>query len=313
MLSIFVASTEAFAGKTSLAIGLGKRLQRDGHRVGYIKPVTSTHSSPLGTSVCMVQAAPPPIEKPEVPAERPITPKPRPVEKMGRSTPGPAQTWLRPKPVQLNEGRLDVSVPYYVGIIAALVVVLAILVAFKLGQVRRDASYGVEEQPTELANVPTATRSTPQNAATARMARPQPEMPAETPTETPADTTPVTPPAETPGDHWIVLAQYSKRADLDAVVDYFGDNGIELGVMPLTEESRRNFAEVGFDASKLPRGSGFLLVTTEKLYRNPENPDTDGYAMKQRIKTLGAKYKAQAGMESFAPHYFSDAYGMKIK
>ena len=277
------------------------------------EPEGPAREAPPAKTEPIVQAAPPPIEKPEVPTERPITPKPRPVEKMGRSTPGPAQTWLRPKPVQLNEGRLDVSVPYYVGIIAALAVVLALLVAFKLGQVRRDASYGVQEQPTELANVPTPTRSTPQNAATARMARPEPEVPAETPTETPAETPPVTPAAETPGDHWIVLAQYSKRADLDAVVDYFGDNGIELGVMPLTEESRRNFAEVGFDATKLPRGSGFLLVTTGKLYRNPENPDTDGYAMKQRIKALGAKYKAQAGMESFAPHYFSDAYGMKIK
>jgi len=60
MLSIFVASTEAFAGKTSLAISLGKRLLQDGHRVGYIKPVTSIHSSTWGTSVCVVQSAPPP-------------------------------------------------------------------------------------------------------------------------------------------------------------------------------------------------------------------------------------------------------------
>jgi BioD-like phosphotransacetylase family protein len=60
MSSIYIASTEAFAGKTSLAIGLGKRLQRDGHRVGYIKPVTSTHSGTHGTSVCVVQSAPPP-------------------------------------------------------------------------------------------------------------------------------------------------------------------------------------------------------------------------------------------------------------
>jgi BioD-like phosphotransacetylase family protein len=60
MLNIFIASTEAFAGKTSLAIGLGKRLQQDGFRVGYIKPVTATHSSTSGTSVCVVQTAPPP-------------------------------------------------------------------------------------------------------------------------------------------------------------------------------------------------------------------------------------------------------------
>ena len=57
MSSIYIVSTEAFAGKTSLAIGLGKRLQQDGFRVGYIKPVTSTHSSSMGTSVCVAQAA----------------------------------------------------------------------------------------------------------------------------------------------------------------------------------------------------------------------------------------------------------------
>lgn len=60
MSSIYVASTEAFAGKTSLAIGLGKRFQEDGYRVGYIKPVTSTQSSTLGRSVCVTQAAPSP-------------------------------------------------------------------------------------------------------------------------------------------------------------------------------------------------------------------------------------------------------------
>lgn len=40
MATIYIASTEAFAGKTSLAIGLGKHFQRQGYAVGYIKPLT---------------------------------------------------------------------------------------------------------------------------------------------------------------------------------------------------------------------------------------------------------------------------------
>jgi BioD-like phosphotransacetylase family protein len=41
MKAIYITSTEAYAGKTSLAIGLGLHLQRDGYRVGYLKPVTA--------------------------------------------------------------------------------------------------------------------------------------------------------------------------------------------------------------------------------------------------------------------------------
>lgn len=40
MATIYIASTEAFAGKTSLAIGLGKHFQRQGYAIGYIKPLT---------------------------------------------------------------------------------------------------------------------------------------------------------------------------------------------------------------------------------------------------------------------------------
>ncbi|MBN1936055.1 MAG: phosphotransacetylase family protein [Anaerolineae bacterium] len=41
MKALYVASTLDFGGKTSLIVGLGKRLQRDGHTVGYIKPLST--------------------------------------------------------------------------------------------------------------------------------------------------------------------------------------------------------------------------------------------------------------------------------
>jgi BioD-like phosphotransacetylase family protein len=40
MVTLYVASTERASGKTALCVGLGKRLQRDGFSVGYMKPVS---------------------------------------------------------------------------------------------------------------------------------------------------------------------------------------------------------------------------------------------------------------------------------
>ena len=41
MKTVYVTSTQDFGGKTSLIISLGKRLQRDGHIVGYMKPLST--------------------------------------------------------------------------------------------------------------------------------------------------------------------------------------------------------------------------------------------------------------------------------
>jgi len=41
MVTLYVASTEAFSGKTSLCIGLFKHLRRDGFTLGYMKPLTT--------------------------------------------------------------------------------------------------------------------------------------------------------------------------------------------------------------------------------------------------------------------------------
>jgi len=41
MVTLYVASTAEFAGKTSLSIALGKHLQREGYAVGYMRPITT--------------------------------------------------------------------------------------------------------------------------------------------------------------------------------------------------------------------------------------------------------------------------------
>ena len=42
MVTIYVASTSSFSGKSAIAIGLGRQLMRDGFTVGYMKPVGTT-------------------------------------------------------------------------------------------------------------------------------------------------------------------------------------------------------------------------------------------------------------------------------
>ena len=258
-------------------------------------------------------------EKPQVPAEKvelpreaerrePVVVKPQPTERIGRPTPpSPVKPWLRPKPVQLNGGRIEVSVPYHIGVAAALVAVVIVLAAFRFGQ-----KYP-ETQTPPVTKVNTPVRSTTQNAATMNAGKPQPQTPTPTPVATPRPAEQVPPQAapQPQGDNWIVLAHHKQKADLDEVKKYFDQNGISLIVLPLADV-RKAFAERGLDTALLPKGDGFLLVTNS-LYGNPENPNTDGGKMKKKIAEVGANYKAPPGKEPFAPKYFSDAYGMKIR
>jgi len=94
------------------------------------------------------------------------------------------------------------------------------------------------------------------------------------------------------GDHVIVIATYKQSEDLVPVKEYFGQNGIETNIQE--------------------RGDYYFLVTKDK-FQSPRRTGTDGYAALQRIRQVGADYKAPQGYESFAPNLFQDAYGMKIR
>lgn len=256
-----------------------------------------------------VEAPKPAAEKPVVPAERPVpAPKVRPIERIGRSGPvAPAQNWLRPKPVQLNGGRIEISVPYYVGVSAALGVVLLLLIAFRLGRAGQQGG-GVPEPVRPAASVSPTRPQTPEDTGAASTASlGQPSTPEGAVREVTAG------PARPQGDNWIVLTRYPKKDDLVHVVEHYAEYGIELLVVPL-EQARATFAQYKLNASALPSGDGYLLVTAD-TYENPSREGTDGYKMVQEIARVGALYKGKAppGSESFAPNYFSDAYGMKIR
>jgi hypothetical protein len=112
------------------------------------------------------------------------------------------------------------------------------------------------------------------------------------PTENTTAKTEVAEPVKPTGSNVIVLVVYDSLPDLAPVQAHFSENGIETEIV--TEGGR-------------------YFLQTKQRYDNPATAGTNGYRAKQRITEVGAKYKgkAPAGYETFAPNYFSDAYGKK--
>ena len=238
------------------------------------------------------------------------TAKPRPPERfIHPAAPTPASVWLRPRPVQFNEGRIEISMPYYVGAIAAMVFLVVVLAAYRIGQGRQAVPANEVGGQVRATASPSGTaanppvRTPPQNPATSNADRPLTSTPVTT-GGTQQDVTP----ARVQGDNCIVLARSRTKEDFDPVVKHFADHGISVVSLPI-ELIRKVLAEQGLNPAVLPSGDGHLLVTTD-YYSSADVAKT-----KQRIAEVGKLYKGKApsGLESFAPNYFSDAYGMKIR
>lgn len=97
---------------------------------------------------------------------------------------------------------------------------------------------------------------------------------------------------ESVGDHVIVIATYTRGEDLDPVRLHFEQNGVRTTIEK--------------------RGTYFYLETISR-YSNPRKQGSDGWNAIERIKQIGAKYKAPKGFERFSNVPFQDAYGRKIK
>ena len=198
-----------------------------------------------------------------------------------------AKWWRKPRVVQVNAGRIEFSIPYQVGVAAGLVLVLALLASYRLGQfsgltvpVGPAPASGQAQQPGPVGNLTN---------------RPASDV---TPPAAPADRTPPKAekiePAVPAGDNAIVLAHYHTMADLQPVQAHFAEHGIVTEIVP---------------------DSGRYVLQTKQRYLNTTTRGSDGYNAIQKIKEVGALYKGKAppGYETFAPNYFSDAYGRKVK
>jgi hypothetical protein len=197
-----------------------------------------------------------------------------------QETKEPLQTlthWLiKPRFVQFNAGRIELSLPYQLVIAILLAGIVLLLVVFRLGQyvpAKKSAQTTTEkvkpaQKAAALKPVAIAATKSPVSAAAAAV-------------ET----------SRSKGTNKIVIQAHQNNTELEPVKDYFASNGIEMEIRKI--------------------GSWYYLVTKGK-FDNPEKAGTDGAAMKQRIIELGAKYEAPAGYGSFGPKPFSDAYGMRF-
>jgi hypothetical protein len=93
------------------------------------------------------------------------------------------------------------------------------------------------------------------------------------------------------GSNRIVIQTFKVRAHLEPASDYFARAGLETEIKRI--------------------GDWYYLVTRDK-FENTDNPQGDGYRVRQKIIRLGAEYKAPPGYETFGPKPFHDCYGMKF-
>jgi hypothetical protein len=251
-----------------------------------------------------VEPTKPPESKPVMHRPTAVVDKPLKAAEPFNLQPHPPQGWLKPKSVQLHDGRVEVSLPYTLGVTVLLAGVLLVLGAFRLGQ-RWSATPAIPTTPAAGVTQPQGKTSP------AVVSRETPALRAEPPASTANPTrSSVAPAPATMGDHVIVLAQYPTSDDLVPVQEYFQQNGIGTVILAIPR-LREALASQNVNTSGL-EGNGYILVTSS-YYGNPQNPGTDGYAALLKIRELGRGYKAPPGKESFAPRYFGDAYGRKVR
>lgn len=196
-----------------------------------------------------------------------------------------ADKWpRRPQIVQFNAGRIEISMPYPLGIALALGVILLVLVIFRLGQMTDKESF---DTVVSVENAMQSVEARSSEMTIAELERQKPVIKA-----TPASATEGESGADgSAASNRIVIQTYGSKVDLEPAKYYFSVNGIETEIKKI--------------------GDTYYLVTARK-YQNPQRPGTDGYRVREKIIALGAEYKAPAGYETFGKKPFHDAYGMKF-
>jgi hypothetical protein len=193
--------------------------------------------------------------------------------------------WKKPRIVQFNSGRIELSIPYQIAVAAAMGLILVLLLTFRLGQY--SAPTPKQTTPRTTSGNP-ATRTGNTSTNTSRSG-------GTTPTGATGSISTGSGTVETAGStggNVLVLARYRAKPDLEAARQYFERNGVP------TEIVQKN--------------DMYYLRTTARFIEDPGKPGTPGYELKMKIADLGKKYLAPSGYERFAPNYFSDAYGEKV-
>ncbi|MFC1763701.1 hypothetical protein ACFL6U_16700 [Planctomycetota bacterium] len=195
--------------------------------------------------------------------------------------------WLKPRPLQLNAGRIELTVSYPVACVCLLTILLLILAAYQLGRAGRSAS--AEPAPESFTPAPATPEqvlnpvksSEPTIGQGAGQDNVEPQGVAAVPTELPRS-----------GRNAILILSHSDRAQLVPVRGYFALYGIKSEICPA--------------------GSGYMLVTLERFEGRPVNPDSAGYPLLRKIIELGAAYEPPPNFLPFTPESFAGAHGILI-
>ena len=230
------------------------------------------------------------VSKPAVEPLRSQTEQKKPQEEIEATEeiPQPQSHWLKkPDFLQLNAGRIEFSLPYQVAIVVVLVLILLVLAAYNIG--RLSASRATEQispgpAPTRQDNFDGYQSEVSGQTNLGNAGNTQANMDTAQGNGSSASA------ASSVGNNYIIIKQYHARADLEPVQKHFAASGI---------------------ATEIVRENGTYFLRTTNLYDNPNRQGSNGYRALQEIIKVGAEYKglAPAGLESFAPNYFSDAYG----
>jgi len=209
------------------------------------------------------------------------TDRDKPTTEPSMAVPERAAQWPRkPRIVQFNAGRIEISMPYQLAIAFLLFIILLVLVVFRLGQLKErvgGSAVKIQKNNLELTGQKeVAGRG--QNTDKGEKISPGGEK---------------VEAVKSKGNNRIVIQTYRLKAHLVPVQQHFARFGIETEIIPIDNQ--------------------WLLVTKAKYEEKPERPGTDGYVAKQKIIELGAKYKAPPGYETFGAKSFETAYGMKFE
>lgn len=195
---------------------------------------------------------PPPQEQP---VEEPRRDE-HPIAKL--ATPARARWLNKPRMVQYNTGRIEISMPYQLAIALLLGLIVLVLIAFRLGQGSKEITGP---------DVKNTTVGAPRAAAPAREKAPAPPVVQKVELAKPK------------GDNRIVIQSYQFRADLEPVKQYFAQFGIETEIIKIdawyylvTKNKYENPGKPGTD--------GYLakqkIVELGAQYKAPAGSETFG-------------------------------------
>ena len=192
-----------------------------------------------------------------------------------------ATHWPRkPKLLQFNAGRIEISLPYPLAIAVFLGFILLFLVALWLGETGYLNRNRITNSAGSVFNG--LRKKVGGGLAGGRVDENEKILPKNEETIT----------GGSKGSNRIVIQTYDKREDLELVQYHFSEGNIETEIRKI--------------------GKTFYLVSADKYEKDPKIEGTDGYAAKQKIIEWGARYKAPQGYEPFGAKSFETAYGRKF-